>query len=209
MGRTSATQSDVLAQLPDVFLPGPPWPVGGGGHLFLLQSECSHKGVDLVHEKGAQTNEDAEGSRSRRFARNKKARIPSKLLHSIETRWADAGTTFLCGCTSLIFVLGKIRLALNCGTSRSGLTRHVGQCMLDSTQRRGWGQHLHSPQGVMFSKVCSPNQVMGAAASHPQCLCTASCFCLGGKSISLLIKALLLRRLTRSLCAGSLNHSSR
>ena len=40
---------------------------------------------------------------------------------------------------------------------------------------QGGGRVLHSPPrgGVMFSKPCSPNQVMWGA-SHPQCLCTAS-----------------------------------
>ena len=57
---------------------------------------------------------------------------------------------------------------------------------------------LHSPQGwgVVFSKLCSPNQVLvgrhtptvslhcflflSGGTSHPQCLCTASCFSLEG-----------------------------
>ena len=45
----------------------------------------------------------------------------------------------------------------------------------------GWGSHvLHSPLGVMFFKLCSPNQARGT--SHPQCLCTAACFLVEAKS---------------------------
>ncbi len=39
----------------------------------------------------------------------------------------------------------------------------------------GGGHVLHSPTGLMFSKLSSPNEVMGETY-HPQCLCTASCF---------------------------------
>ena len=66
----------------------------------------------------------------------------------------------------------SLLLAVNWfATSR--LVWQVGWRMLDSL-RRG-GQHLTSLQEGHVLKSCSPNQVMGAGKSHPQCLCTASC----------------------------------
>ncbi len=52
-----------------------------------------------------------------------------------------------------------------------------GLRVMFSTRHMGGGDALYSP-GVMFSKLSSPNQLIGGA-SHPQCPCTASYFLVG------------------------------
>ena len=65
---------------------------------------------------------------------------------------------------------------LCCGTSRK--SRQFGMrmyaCMFHAFQGGGVSCSPFSEEGSCFQS-CSTNQVMGGT-SHPQCLCTASCF---------------------------------